>query len=286
MLPAVLCFLLANLCPTPVGYHGDGKLLASSNDYNYGNDSDEEQGDDDNGDDYCIDDEDSEIEGYGNEELPENATSSPVRTISYETQTSTPPSRPSRTSSNMSNFVWSSTSRYRPFVDRSIKKMGLIKLGKRMGEILDSTIMKARQVLAPLMDSCKSEQCQCNVVVLEKRQISLNYLEALLNGEDEAEMATSCSCHPHCSTCFGLQNFNGRKWTDEFKEIDLPSFRPLYLFLSRIPLDISHECLRLRLQHRPKGEPSSLSVRQVQYEVRKYNPCIIIFLVKNDWEVW
>ena len=47
---------------------------------------------------------------------------------------------------------------------------------------------------------------------------------------------------------------------------DLPSFLPTYLFLLRVPLDVVHECLRLRLEQRPDrdAEPSVLSIRQVR----------------------
>lgn len=222
--------------------------------------------DNDDEDDYD-DDDDENVEGQNergeNEGSSNSAPSSPVRTISYESQTSTP-ARPSRTSSNMSNFVWSSTSRYRPFVDHSIKKMGLIKLGKRLGDILDNSMRKARHALALPSStcSCDDDECQCCPVAFAQRQWSVNYLESLLNGEG-GEQASCCSCHPHSTMCRRRDNAEQRIWSDKFKETGLPSFRSLYLFLARVPLDIIHECLRLRLQHRPKGEPSSLSVRQV-----------------------
>ncbi len=49
----------------------------------------------------------------------------------------------------------------------------------------------------------------------------------------------------------------------DFNLVGLPSFLPTYLFLVRIPLDVVHECVRLRLEQRPENEPSLLSVRQV-----------------------
>ena len=52
-------------------------------------------------------------------------------------------------------------------------------------------------------------------------------------------------------------------WVHRFEEMGLPSFRPLYMFLVRIPLDVLHECMRLRLEQRPEADPSLLSVRQV-----------------------
>ncbi len=53
-------------------------------------------------------------------------------------------------------------------------------------------------------------------------------------------------------------------WCKEFKDIGLPSFKPTYLFLVRIPLDVIHECLRLRLEQMPKTDPSSWSIRHVR----------------------
>ena len=231
-----------------------GEFFFSSDD-----DDEEEEDDDDN------DEEDDDNTERQNEGSSGSVPTSPVRTLSYETQTSTP-SRPSRTSSNISNFAWSSTSRYRPFVDHSIKKMGLIKLGKRLGDILDTSMMKARQALVLPSNKCQDDECQCcGPVALEQRKWSVNYLDALVYGQDEQTQVFSCTCHPHRSTRYSREdNFGHGIWSDEFKETGLPSFRSLYLFLSRVPLDIIHECLRLRLQHRPKGEPSSLSVRQVK----------------------
>lgn len=49
-----------------------------------------------------------------------------------------------RVSSNLFNFKWSLILRYRLFVDYSIKKMGLIKFGKRLGDILYISMMKVR----------------------------------------------------------------------------------------------------------------------------------------------
>ena len=224
------------------------------------------------------DDEEEEVESNEDDDDDADDTeqkngtvpSSPMRTMSYESQTSTP-SRPSRASSNLSNFKSSSTSRYRPFVDHSIKKMGLIKLGKRLGDILDTSMMKARQALVLPSNKCQDNECQCcNPVKLEHRKWSVNHLDALMNGKEEPLQLFSCSCHPHrrAMRC-GSENFDHGIWVEEFiKETGLPSFRLLYLFLARVPLDIIHECLRLRLQHRPKGEPSSLSVRQVRHKIR------------------
>lgn len=56
-------------------------------------------------------------------------------------------------------------------------------------------------------------------------------------------------------------------WNPEFMRMNLPSFRAPYLFLCRIPLDVIHECLKIRLEQKPH-EPSELSIRQVRKKRR------------------
>jgi len=53
--------------------------------------------------------------------------------------------------------------------------------------------------------------------------------------------------------------------SQQFVDLSLPSFRPTYLFLVRIPLDIIHECLKLRLEQRPDKDPTLLSLQSVSH---------------------
>ncbi|KAL6259477.1 hypothetical protein P5V15_009396 [Pogonomyrmex californicus] len=57
-------------------------------------------------------------------------------------------------------------------------------------------------------------------------------------------------------------------WSSEAKELNLPSYRAAFVFLSRVPLDVVHEFLRMRLEQKP-DQPSSLSVRQLMRELRE-----------------
>jgi len=50
-------------------------------------------------------------------------------------------------------------------------------------------------------------------------------------------------------------------WED-LLNMDLPSFRPAFLVLCRVLLNVIHECLKLRLEQRPAGDPSLLSIKQ------------------------
>ena len=56
----------------------------------------------------------------------------------------------------------------------------------------------------------------------------------------------------------------------QFVDMSLPSFRPTYLFLVRIPLDIIHECLKLRLEQRPDKDPTLLSLQSVSHTFASY----------------
>ncbi|XP_011882090.1 PREDICTED: mitogen-activated protein kinase kinase kinase 4 isoform X2 [Vollenhovia emeryi] len=57
-------------------------------------------------------------------------------------------------------------------------------------------------------------------------------------------------------------------WSTEAKELSLPSYRAAFVFLSRVPLDVVHEFLRMRLEQKPE-QPSPLSVRQLMRELRE-----------------
>ncbi|XP_020895625.1 mitogen-activated protein kinase kinase kinase 4 [Exaiptasia diaphana] len=174
------------------------------------------------------------------------------------------PKQPMRSTSQLSQFSWSSTSRYRPFVDRNIKKFGLIKLGKRIGDILDVTLLKVRRVLVPEGPELRHDHL---VETLQDWNESISYLEDILYLDVAAEHRPRTQSSPLLRDL--EQTSTVINWQHVFKQLGLPSFRVLYLFLIRIPLDVSHECIRLRLEHRPKGEPSSLSINQLLRECKE-----------------
>lgn len=66
--------------------------------------------------------------------------------------------------------------------------------------------------------------------------------------------AFSCSANPD----LGAEEVS---WED-LVDMDLPSFQPAFLVLCRVLLNVIHECLKLRLEQRPAGEPSLLSIKQ------------------------
>ncbi|XP_012283041.1 mitogen-activated protein kinase kinase kinase 4 isoform X2 [Orussus abietinus] len=57
-------------------------------------------------------------------------------------------------------------------------------------------------------------------------------------------------------------------WSPEAQALHLPSYRAAFVFLSRVPLDVVHEFLRIRLEQKP-DQPSTLSVGQLMRELRE-----------------
>lgn len=56
-------------------------------------------------------------------------------------------------------------------------------------------------------------------------------------------------------------------WSSEFQSLNLPQYKTLFLFLCRIPLDVIHESLYIRLEQKP-AEPSVMSIRQLMQEFK------------------
>ncbi len=147
-----------------------------------------------------------------------------------------------------------STSRYRPFVDQNIKKMGVASLGYKLHQLIHVELARASYILQVDKTTnvfLKHQNLHKLYKKMLERKIENFQVNKMLNPEDEESYTQT----------FGVPT---EDWIERFQKMGLPSFDKLYLFLLRLVLDIYHECLRMRMEHRPKGEPSSLSVRQVQ----------------------
>ncbi|XP_027702339.1 mitogen-activated protein kinase kinase kinase 4 isoform X2 [Vombatus ursinus] len=135
------------------------------------------------------------------------------------------------------------TSIYRPFVDKALKQMGLRKLILRLHKLMDGSLQRARFALVksdhPLEFSEFPDPMLCS-----------DYIQ-LSNATPSTEQK--------CSTV---------SW-EELKSMDLPSFEPAFLVLCRVLLNVIHECLKLRLEQRPAGEPSLLSIKQLVRECKE-----------------
>ena len=48
--------------------------------------------------------------------------------------------------------------------------------------------------------------------------------------------------------------------SDSFKRLELPSFRPLYMYISNIILDLMHMCLRIQIENNVKNKKCKYSL--------------------------
>ncbi|XP_008572827.1 PREDICTED: mitogen-activated protein kinase kinase kinase 4 [Galeopterus variegatus] len=135
------------------------------------------------------------------------------------------------------------TSIYRPFVDKALKQMGLRKLILRLHKLMDGSLQRARIAL-----------------VKSDRPVEFSEFADPMWGSDYVQLSkTPPSSEQKCSTV---------SW-EELKAMDLPSFEPAFLVLCRVLLNVIHECLKLRLEQRPAGEPSLLSIKQLVRECKE-----------------
>ncbi|XP_057166890.1 mitogen-activated protein kinase kinase kinase 4 isoform X6 [Ursus arctos] len=135
------------------------------------------------------------------------------------------------------------TSIYRPFVDKALKQMGLRKLILRLHKLMDGSLQRARIAL-----------------VKSDRPVEFSEFPDPMWGSDYVQLSrTPPSSEQKCSTV---------SW-DELQSMDLPSFEPAFLVLCRVLLNVIHECLKLRLEQRPAGEPSLLSIKQLVRECKE-----------------
>jgi hypothetical protein len=169
-------------------------------------------------------------------------------------QTSTLSSTPSADASlNASGAAEEPTleRQYRNYVDKYLKTKGLRKTMSSLNRLIRGTLRRAKLALERPMSVDTSD--------FRKRSSSTPV--------DYAHL-----WHPHLHdeqfSSFPMASEDEKEltrygtWNPEFLRMKLPSFRAPYLFLCRIPLDVIHECLKIRLEQKPQ-EPSELSIRQV-----------------------
>ncbi|XP_077145274.1 mitogen-activated protein kinase kinase kinase 4 [Ranitomeya variabilis] len=140
------------------------------------------------------------------------------------------------------------TSIYRPFVDKALKQMGLRKLILRLHKLMDGSLQRARTTLIKTDHKLESSG-------FPDLMLCSDYLPDLLRQSSSSTQNLDLSCDP-----ISLEELNA---------MDLPSFEPAFLVLCRVLLNVIHECLKLRLEQRPAGEPSLLSIKQLVRECKE-----------------
>nr|XP_043901962.1 mitogen-activated protein kinase kinase kinase 4 isoform X2 [Solea senegalensis] len=149
----------------------------------------------------------------------------------------------------MGGGVFCPTAIYRPFVDKALKQMGLRKLILRLHKLMDRSLQRSRAALlrhTPALEFA-------------------DFPDPMLYSDYLPELARHESCSSPANPELGADPVS---WED-LMDMDLPSFRPAFLVLCRVLLNVIHECLKLRLEQRPAGEPSLLSIKQLVRECKE-----------------
>ncbi|XP_051937283.1 mitogen-activated protein kinase kinase kinase 4 isoform X2 [Hippocampus zosterae] len=146
--------------------------------------------------------------------------------------------------------VFCPTAIYRPFVDKALKQMGLRKLILRLHKLMDRSLQRSRAALlrhTPALEFA-------------------DFPDPMLYNDYLPELSRHGSCSGSAEPeVLGADQVS---WED-LLDMDLPSFRPAFLVLCRVLLNVIHECLKLRLEQRPAGEPSLLSINQLVRECKE-----------------
>ncbi|XP_077351665.1 mitogen-activated protein kinase kinase kinase 4 isoform X2 [Festucalex cinctus] len=145
--------------------------------------------------------------------------------------------------------VFCPTAIYRPFVDKALKQMGLRKLILRLHKLMDRSLQRARAALlrhTPALEFA-------------------DFPDPMLYNDYLPELSHHGSCSGSAEPELGTDQVS---WED-LQDMDLPSFRPAFLVICRVLLNVIHECLKLRLEQRPAGEPSLLSINQLVRECKE-----------------
>ena len=150
-----------------------------------------------------------------------------------------------------------STSRYREFVERSIKENGLIHIMKRSREILYQSLQKARFSLLDTVEYVPKSRPNTNIAQFGTQLRTLLDIFLKLNDKDMANFLYDLESE-------AAQSHKFSQYSKCFQDLNLPSFVDIFSFMTMIPLDMVHECIRFRIDYKPKVQPSHLSIRQVK----------------------
>uniref|UniRef100_H3C1A4 Mitogen-activated protein kinase kinase kinase 4 n=1 Tax=Tetraodon nigroviridis TaxID=99883 RepID=H3C1A4_TETNG len=157
---------------------------------------------------------------------------------------------PSAGAVNAEGGVLCPTAIYRPFVDKALKQMGLRKLILRLHKLMDRSLQRARAALLRQTPALEFAD-------FPDPMLYSDYLPELSRHHE--------SCGGPANPELGAEDVS---WEDLIG-MDLPSFQPAFLVLCRVLLNVIHECLKLRLEQRPAGEPSLLSIKQLVRECKE-----------------
>ncbi|XP_033099180.1 mitogen-activated protein kinase kinase kinase 4-like [Anneissia japonica] len=144
-----------------------------------------------------------------------------------------------------------STWMYRPYVDSGLKHKGLEKTMIALQSIIGPTLTRAKMAMERVSVTGESTD-------LTKGDEFPSHPCLDTSSANISDVHTSCFIKHGCHS-------------EEFKAMNLPSFRHAYVFLLRVLLDVMHECLHFRLAQKPaaEAEPSIHSINQLIHECKE-----------------
>nr|XP_020458736.1 mitogen-activated protein kinase kinase kinase 4 isoform X3 [Monopterus albus] len=193
------------------------------------------------------DDEEGRLEYVVEEELSPSLTPKYARLLSEDDFLHTATAGSAEVTAG--GVVFCPTAIYRPFVDKALKQMGLRKLILRLHKLMDRSLQRSRAALlhhTPPLEFA-------------------DFPDPMLYSDYLPELSRHVYCSGSAHPELGADQVS---WED-LLDMDLPSFRPAFLVLCRVLLNVIHECLKLRLEQRPAGEPSLLSIKQLVRECKE-----------------
>lgn len=147
-----------------------------------------------------------------------------------------------------------STSRYREFVEHSIREIGLIDILQKIRNLLHLPLNKAKY--------CLTDPSEVSMSTHKKDDLFGSYLPTLmkifLKLHDKKITEFISLLEKDAASCKIYSQYS-----KALHDMNLPTFSEVYSFLILVPMDIIHECVRFRIDYKPKVEPSHLSIRQV-----------------------
>lgn len=125
----------------------------------------------------------------------------------------------------------------------------------------ESTVSPYRKYIENIL---KTRSLQKSLSFLDNLQMFvLRRVQLTLTKPENEDIYTKVMCETEEEE---LQRFGC--CSPEAKELNLPSYKAIFLFLAAIPLKMIHEFLKMRLEQKPE-KPSPLSVRQLMRELKE-----------------
>ena len=155
------------------------------------------------------------------------------------------------------------TSRYRSFVEREMRNGGVSGLIVRIKGILHRTLDKTRYGLFDCGDLIEETYLANGIKEPLYDDPRFHKLLELLQDFSPSTSLLENFLKERAAIGNRIRSLMSLQWGKICQDMRLPSVADKYSFISKIPIDVIHECMRFRLDYKPKVQLSKHSIRQV-----------------------